>query len=255
MVGKGLPNTHHLTPNTLSSPFVIRISRTQVLAQASSNNMDDVRKQAEFDRQMGLARANRMRGDYAHAAECVRLALQVKPEDPEALEFAADVLAARGELEKARDLYKNLYGADPSRTSAEAKYARVTLQIAEGVRQQDLLREMAENPGKFQASRPTPSPLYAAMVSTAPGFGQIYNGQFMKGVIICVSVIICWFFFYLACPKVDFYPANQRLTMFFKDMSPMAIIFSLIGTFIHLYAFVDAPVYANKLKEKVTEEE
>ncbi|MCX6344258.1 MAG: tetratricopeptide repeat protein [Armatimonadetes bacterium] len=222
------------------------------MERPTSTNLDDVRKQAEFDRHMSFARVNRMRGDYGQAAESVRLALQVKPDDAEALEFAADILAARGELQKASEIYKSLFEANPARTSAEQKFARLTIQIAEGARQQGLLKEMAENPAKSQAARGARSPLYAALLSSAPGFGQIYCGQFVKGVVICITVLVSWFFFRLLAPDVSFYAPDARLGMFAKNMSPMALVFALIAFFVHLYAIVDAPVYAYKLKENET---
>lgn len=199
---------------------------------------------------MSLARVNRMRGDYARAAEAIRLALKVRPDDPDATEFAADILAARGETEKALKIYKTLHEADPSRASAEEKFAKLTIQIAEGKRQQMLLRDMAENPKKYHSLSAPRNPVVAAIISSAPGFGQIYCGQFVRGVVFFLTVMVSWFFFYLLRPNVSFYPADQRLEMFFRDVSPLALMFALIAFSLHVYAFVDAPVLANKLREQ-----
>lgn len=199
---------------------------------------------------MSLARVNRMRGDYAQAAESVRLALRVRPNDPDALEFAADVLAARGEFENALEIYRTLREADPSRASVEEKFARLTIQIAEGKRQQMLLKEMAENPQKYRSKAAPRNPAIAAVISAAPGFGQIYCGQLIRGVVLFVSVMVSWFFFYLLRPNVGFYPPEQRLEMFFRDISPMALVFALVAFCLHVYAFVDAPVLASKLRDQ-----
>lgn len=215
-------------------------------------NLEDARKKAEFDKQMSAARVYRMRGDYAQAAEAVRQALHIIPDDLDATEFAADIVAARGDLEKAADIYKSIFEADKSRTSAEQKFARITVQIAEGVRQQELLKDMAENPAKYRHMTGSRNPLVAAIISAAPGFGQIYCGQFIKGVIVFSSVMILWFFFYLMRPDVGIYPPPQRIAAFFQNLHPVAVFFAAAAVSIHMYAFVDAPVTANKLKAKET---
>jgi tetratricopeptide (TPR) repeat protein len=212
-------------------------------------DLSDVRKQAEYDRLMSNARVSRMRGDYSQAAESVRQALQISPEDTDAREFAADILAARGQMEKAAEIYQDIYTNDPARASAEEKFAKITLQIAEGVRQQNLLQQMMDNPEKFR-NEPKRNPLFAALASAAPGFGQIYNGQFIKGIVIFTVVAICWLLCYILRPDVSFYPVGQRAWMFVKNQSPLAVIFACFATALQVYAFVDAPVYANKMNEQ-----
>ncbi|MCL4500073.1 MAG: tetratricopeptide repeat protein [Chloroflexi bacterium] len=213
-------------------------------------DLDDIRKQAEFDRFMSAARVERMRGDYTRAAASVQQALKIWPEDPGAREFAADVLLALGQLEKATEVYKELFQEDATRASAEEKYAKVTLQVAEGKRQKELLLHVADHPAKFA---PAPrSPLIAALLSSAPGFGQIYCGQFVKGVVLFVVSMISWFFFYLSSPDVSNVPEQMRMATFIKNMNPLAVIFACIAVSLQVYAFVDAPVYASKLRDKET---
>ncbi|MCL5103764.1 MAG: tetratricopeptide repeat protein [Armatimonadetes bacterium] len=201
-------------------------------------DLDDVRKQAEFDRFISAARVERMRGDYMRAAASVQQALKIRPEDAEAREFAADVLAALGQLEKAAEVYKKLFHEDASRASAEEKYAKVTLRIAEGKRQQELLLHLADQPAKF--APPPRSPFIAAVLSAAPGFGQIYCGQFTRGAIIFVVSMISWFFFSLCAPSISD----------LKNISPMAVIFASVAVSLQVYALVDATVLANKLSDK-----
>ena len=49
------------------------------------------------------------------------------------------MLFANGKIEEAAREYKSIFTEDPTRVSAEEKFAKATLQIAEGVRQQNLL--------------------------------------------------------------------------------------------------------------------
>jgi hypothetical protein len=177
----------------------------------------------------------------------IRQALELRPTDMGAREFAADMLFARGKLEQAAEEYKAILAQDNSRKSAEEQYARVILQISEGKRQKELLQDMLENPAKYRT--PARSPLVAAILSAAPGFGQIYNGQFVKGAVFFTATMILWFFFFLLKPDLSIYRPEDRMTAFMQNLSPMAVIFALAAIFLHVYAFVDAPVFAGKQKE------
>lgn len=215
-------------------------------------NLEDVRKKAEFDKQMSAARVYRMRGDYAQAAEAVRQALHIIPDDLEATEFAADLVAARGDLEKAAEIYKGIFEADKSRVSAEDKYAKTILQMAEDKYQTDRMTDMVNNPAKYRAVIGPRNPLVASLLSIAPGFGQMYCGQLVKGIVIFVSVIVLWFFFNLLSPVVKYYPESQRIQLFFHNLPSLAVFFAMAAISIHTYAFVDAAVSANKLSAKET---
>ena len=213
----------------------------------SPQNLDDVRKQAEFERLITAARVHRMRGDYTMAEQTIRQSLEINPADIGALEFAADMLFARGELEKAADEYKRLFEQNKSRTSLEAKYAKATLQIAEGKRQKDLLQDLLDNPSKYRA--PARSPLVAAIISTAPGFGQIYCGQLVRGIVLFMATMMSWLLCYALTPKVADLRMQDRLTFFTRNMDPWAILFACAAIAIHVYAFVDATVLAGKSRE------
>lgn len=211
----------------------------------------EIKQQAEFDRLMTAAHVHRRRGDYDEAERTIQQALELSPKNLDALEFAADMLFARGNLAQAADAYKAIMSADNSRASAEEKYARAVLQIAEGKRQKELLHDMLENPKKYRNSQPARSPLVAAILSIAPGFGQIYNGEFIRGVVIFAATMVFWFFFYLLTPDVSTYRPDDRLTAFMHNLQPIAVIFALAAIFLQIYAFVDAPVSASKQKEKL----
>ncbi|MCE5198850.1 MAG: tetratricopeptide repeat protein [Armatimonadota bacterium] len=207
-------------------------------------DLDAAKKQAEFERLMTAAHVHRRRGDYGAAETAVSQALELCPADLDAQEFAADMLFARGELEVASDAYKRMFESDSSRISAEKKYAQTIIQISEGRRQQDLLRQMIENPGKYSA--PKRSALIAFLISIAPGFGQIYCGQFNKGIVLFTTTMIAWFLFAVSTPDVSGLDASHRLSVFLQSLSPLSVILACIATFIHIYAMVDAPVYISK---------
>jgi tetratricopeptide (TPR) repeat protein len=213
---------------------------------------NDPRKQAEFDRLMNLARINRMRGEYKLAGDSVELALEVIPDDPEAREFAADILYATGKWQEAADAYKAIYEQDPSRTTAEEKYAKVLLQLAEGKRQQDLLKDLLENPQSAQHV-PDRSPAVAAVLSGIPGFGHVYCGQVVKGVVIMAITALSWLLFFLIRPHITMpegYTIAQRASALYGQTDPAAIVFMLIAIGMQVYAIVDAAVTADKLNSR-----
>jgi tetratricopeptide (TPR) repeat protein len=209
---------------------------------------DEVRKQAEYERLTRAAHVSRVRGDYAQAALEIKRVLELRPDDLEAREFAADILFARGELEKAAEHYRTISEADPSRASAEEKFAKATLQIAEVKRQKDLLRQMIEDPTAFRSQyQPPPrSPIAAAVLSGIPGLGHVYCGQVVKGIVIFAGAALSWLFFFALRPNVSYVPPNQRIEMFLKNLDPLTIVFLCAAVAIQMYAFVDAAVTAEK---------
>lgn len=224
--------------------------------------LDDIQKQAEFDRLMTAANVHRRRSDYSQAEQLVRKALDIRPDDPEAREFAADMLFARGELDEAAAEYKRIFESDKTRTSAEEKYARAIVQISEGKRQQDLLQDMLEHPRKFRV--PARSPVVAAILSGIPGLGQVYCNQLVRGVAMFLVAALSWLIFYALAPAMPDYSnfgdrmrdaisATDRINYFMRNLGPGAILFLCIAIFTQIYAIVDAAVIAEKTKK--TEQE
>ena len=94
----------------------------------------------ERDRLLTLANVQRMRGQTREAGETLDQALAFS--DPDAgpgtraadapiHEMRGDLLAANGEDKKARDAYDAAHKLDPTRASAERKYAQMTLRLAD----------------------------------------------------------------------------------------------------------------------------
>lgn len=210
------------------------------------HDLDEVRVKAEFDRLMTAANVNRRRGDYGKAAEAVSQALKLRPSDLEAREFAADILSARGELEKAADVYRSILEEDGSRASAEEKFARVTLQMAEAKRQRELLQDMLENPARRRVE--ARNPILAALLSGVPGLGHVYCGDMVRGVALFIGASLSWLIFFALRPVVSFYPPDQRITMFVKNLSTPAVIFLCLALILHAYAVVNSAVMAEKTK-------
>jgi tetratricopeptide (TPR) repeat protein len=215
----------------------------------ADQGIEDAKRQAEFDRLFRAAHVSRTRGDYEQAERLIGQALDLRPGDSEAREFAADLLFARGELEKAAEEYKSIYDADPSRTSAEEKFAKATVQIAEGKRQKDLLRLMIEDPGAFRSTYELPprSPLLAALLSGIPGLGHVYCGQTVKGIVLFLAVSFSWLLFFALRPNVGGF--GDPIARFVHNLNAAAVIFLCLAVFTHMYAFADAAVTAERVSK------
>lgn len=211
-------------------------------------DLTDVRKRAEFDRLMNLARLNRMRGEYKQAHEQLSQAFELFPEDLDAREFAADLLYAHGKWPESAQAYKEILEDDNTRAAVEEKYAKVLLQIAEGLRQQDMIKDMLEHPQAY--SLPDRSPGIAALLAGIPGLGHVYCGEAIKGGVILAITSISWLLFLLLRPEVGFYPPEQRISRFAQEMSAGAVIFLLLAITVHAYAIVNAAVTADRINSK-----
>lgn len=205
-----------------------------------------VRKQAEFERLFRAARICRMRGDYQQAYQYIKDALDLQPDNLDAREFAADILYARGELEKALDEYKSIMQADQSRASAEEKFAKIVVELAEAKRQKELLKQAIDNPEAFAATYRLPprNPLVAAILSGIPGLGHMYCGQYIKGVLLFLCVTISWLIFFAVRPNVSGSP--DPILRFVQNLDVAAVFFLCLAVSLHLYALVDASFKAER---------
>ncbi len=206
---------------------------------------NDLKNKMLFDRHITSARVFLKRGDMAKAGESVVQALELRPGDPDARELAADLVFAAGDLEKAAAHYKALFSPEKPRPSAEDKYARVVLRIAEEKYEREMLMQMVANPQKFSVGGR--NPVLAAIASIGPGFGQIYLGDFRRGAILFGVTMLSWLLFYYSTPPVGgLVDVRDRLSLFFSQMSPGAVVFACVAVFTHVYAFIDAVISSGK---------
>lgn len=204
----------------------------------TSHELGEATKKAEFDRLMTAATVFRRRGDYGQATQTIKQALQIFPEDIAAREFAADMIYAHGNVEKAAEHYKSILEAEPGRASAEEKYAKAILELSEGERQRGLVKLMVENPGKFRPIQPKNAGI-AVLLTLAPGLGHIYCGQYVKGIAIFgVWLLACVLFMFSLDPGAG---VAQRVT------TASAISACVAGS-IQIYALLSAAQDAEKTK-------
>jgi tetratricopeptide (TPR) repeat protein len=211
--------------------------KSKIFNLKSAMNLDATKK-AEFDRLLTAATVFRRRGDYVQATQTIKQALAISPDDITAREFAADMLYAHGDLELAAEHYKSILEAEPGRPSAEEKYAKAILELAEGQRQRELIQLMVENPGKFRPIQQKNSAL-AVLLTIAPGLGHMYCGQYVQGIVIFVVWVLACVFFAFSLDTAA--SAIQRVTT-------TSVIFACLAGSIHIYALLGAAQAADKTR-------
>ncbi|MFQ3548357.1 MAG: hypothetical protein SNJ70_01230 [Armatimonadota bacterium] len=212
----------------------------------TSHSELDPKKKAELDSLIRSAYINKQRSNYDLASLDIEKALEIDPNNLEAQEFAADLLVAKWHLKEARDIYKAIIEKDPSRVTAEEKYAKIVLMIAEGERQRELLKEKILHPQKRQEIKRNTS--IAFLLSVAPGFGHVYLNNFKKGAMIFCAAMLFWLFFSLlrpAMPTAIQMSAQAKALYFTQNMSAATVMFLCLAVFTHIYAIVDIAVLSS----------
>lgn len=213
---------------------------------------EKIQRQSEISKLMSSANVHRMRGDYLAAEDVCRQALALDENCVSVRELLADMLYARGQLDKAAEEYKKVTEALPGHKSAETKYAKLMLEIGENDYERRMAAEMLANPHKFAAPK---HPLGAALLSAlVPGAGQIYNRETIKG-----AILIGIFFFSMLmlamspdtqnvfkALKMLFVPESAKLV---PPIGAMVYLFGFILLFVYIYAIIDAPIAAGKMKD------
>ncbi len=141
-------------------------------------------EQEELGRLYETVRRELFRGRIDAADEAARRLLEKTPDSTSAHELMGDVLSARGQRARARDEYKQAMTLEPANADAERKFAEAMLLMGEAERTRNLVAS-----GDFASLRRTgPGDAGAAAVRSMffPGLGQLYNGDYEKGVIVCL---------------------------------------------------------------------
>lgn len=139
----------------------------------------------EAERLLRDAHLARRRGRFQQAFDACLLAVSKVPRDAAALEMLGDILQSLGRVDDAVAAYHRAGEADPTRGSAERKYAELVLMQDRSVA--SLVRQ--EEPR---------NPYLSVMLSAlCPGLGQYYNGERAKaavlvGITLTLLILLLW---------------------------------------------------------------
>lgn len=140
---------------------------------------------------------------------------------------------AKGEVKEARDLLAALIAAGNANVAAERKHAELVLKVAS----RDHLVNAALS-GDF-ASMINPEGIKRNSATAAffsmllPGFGQFYNGEFVKGIIFAIAAVLFWIGLLMLGIS-----AKQVTEWFWPSMIGLAVVY--------LVAILDAAVAAGR---------
>jgi hypothetical protein len=257
------PNAAHV-PKALDIPKALDVPgpTVPVVDKATITiPTDPLAREREHNRLMTLANVERMRGDLTQSEKTLQTALlftegmQERDIAP-VHELIGDLKMQRGDLKGALAAYDTAHKMNTERASAERKFAEVTLKLAridgalahteELVKSDRFVSILADaGPQKRRNAG------VAMLFSLFPGFGQFYNGQFVKGAILMALIVISSLVIALSG---NWAGMVQQFVVAFKpgiNMQPMPFnpvmwIFVLISVGTWLYSLVDAPFFANK---------
>lgn len=216
---------------------------------------EGMKRAVEIDRLLSRANVHRSRGELIEAEDALREALTLDENRLDVREFLADMLYARGQLEAAAAEYKSVLAVEPGLVTAQTKYAKTVLEIGDREYEKKLAQEMLENPEKH--APPPKHPLAAFALSLlAPGVGQMYNGEFLKGGIILG--VFAFMLLLLALAPIEFKNLLINVGALLNPgglegkpppvgiVAPLACC-AIIATYV--YAVIDAPITAAKIVE------
>ncbi len=126
------------------------------------------------------------------AAKLAQEAVALAPGTTTVEELLGDVAMADGRFVEARDHYHRALEIEPSNADAEEKYAQAVLRIDSATRRVERMEEAVDSPDEYTAFRR--NPVSAAFWSTIPGFGQLYNHEYEKGLAMlgAAMILLAW---------------------------------------------------------------
>ena len=134
------------------------------------------------------------------AEETARELLEVAPRSTTSWELWGEVLLAQGKIEEASDAFKKAVELEPANADAERKYAGVQLDLQQAKWQRDALE--SGDLSQFRGVADKEPATAAARSALFPGLGQVYNGEYEKGVVMffagmalliaAVQLVVAW---------------------------------------------------------------
>ena len=137
----------------------------------------DERRQ-EIERLLTEANLLRLRLQFEEAEALCHKILNLDPNCSEAHEILGEIHRSLGRLEEAMEEFKKAIELDPKNVRAQTALAETSLLLAEQRAEEKRLKETIEKRPPRAERSPTLAALYSLI---APGLGQVYNGDLLKG--------------------------------------------------------------------------
>jgi len=134
------------------------------------------------------------------AEKTARELLEVAPRGTTSWELWGDVLLAQGKLEEAADAFKKAVELESANVDAERKYASLQLDLQQAKWQREALE--SGDLSQFRGVADREPATAAARSALFPGLGQVYNGEYEKGLVMffvgmallipAVQLVVAW---------------------------------------------------------------
>jgi tetratricopeptide (TPR) repeat protein len=154
------------------------------MAMDSAERRDEIEEElqaAEFERLYGTVRMQLRRGQTDSAAQAAAELLERWPESTTAHELMGDVLQVQGKTTQAMAAFTKARELEPANADAERKYAALLLRTGETERRRERMTMALENPAAHVRTKQNRPVVAAALAFVFPGFGQVYNDDYVKG--------------------------------------------------------------------------
>ncbi len=159
--------------------------------------------------------------------------LEAAPESTTSWELWGDVLLAQGKIEEAADAFKKAVELEPANADAERKYASVQLDLHQAKWQRQALE--SGDLSQFRGAANKEPGTAAARSALFPGLGQVYNGEYEKGLIMFFVGLV---FLTLTVRLVATWLSPH------ESLSTLAALFGYLGLFggitLYIYGVYDA---------------
>ncbi|HWP31544.1 MAG TPA: tetratricopeptide repeat protein [Fimbriimonadales bacterium] len=133
------------------------------------------------------------RKDEASAMAIMDKLLEKYPEHPKVLDAKGDILRELGKLEEAKECYERVISKYKGWVSTEKKHAEVVFQLEQAKSAAEMfLKDMSFAELMNPAGARRSGGIAAFLSLLAPGFGQIYNGELVKGIVMLAIAIFSW---------------------------------------------------------------
>lgn len=124
-------------------------------------------------------------GRHVEAAQRLAQAKILAPTHPAVVEIEGDIAMAQGRFHTAKDLYRKALDADPANGKLEEKFATALVQT---MTPQLNLQRLPDD--SLWSNRVPRHPLSSTLLSAVfPGIGQIYNGDWLKGLLVLFTAL------------------------------------------------------------------
>ncbi|MCH8275506.1 MAG: tetratricopeptide repeat protein [Armatimonadetes bacterium] len=179
------------------------------------------------------------RGEKEAARTALLKVIEDHPSHPAGLEAKADLLRLEGKLAEAASLYAEVIEKHPGRVNTERKHAEIVLSMhekelvaSEAFRATNVREVM--NPAGVRRT----SGMSAFLSLLSPGFGQVYNGYLVKGLVMLAITAVLWVLMF----TVGYVSAAEGR----GTMTTVGWAILVLGLAYYVAAVMDAAVSAQK---------